>query len=442
MASERNNPALEFETMLRRHLKSGGAPVAACAGFDFDAASAYLENALGGSQRAGYESHLAGCATCRRHLIELSRLAQTAPHVGTQPVTVADQTPAWVRWREVVAGWFDLSAWNLKWQLVGAAGAAFAILIAALGVQSWRQASQHGVATNAFVANQAQTAEVDQMASSAAPTPESSSASSQNAQLLASGNSVAGQSGQLRIPVPTPLVGPKDSEPAVAVAPPSESLSFTSSQMSGALPPNSRPDVPAETQRSNGAGQQRQGSQSGAPTPVADNMGNAKNLSQSNLGGLGQKGQATDSPVQASRITPSFGINPANPRPAPTPHSKPQTEKSSAPVKGLPKFAMRLIPGIKSDPKSELERKVKTDASDDESSKRLIDYIRDKVFRFEDGMWIDQAYKPEMQEWRVWNLTRGSKEYEQVLAKEPLLKEFFVRAPIIVVWNNKIYKVR
>ena len=86
MANEWNNTAfVEFETMLRRHLRSGAAPVAACAGFDLDAASAYLEGALGGSHRAGYESHLAGCATCRRHLIELARLAQTAPLAEAQP---------------------------------------------------------------------------------------------------------------------------------------------------------------------------------------------------------------------------------------------------------------------------------------------------------------------------------------------------------------------
>src|SRR5215510_1350705 len=141
MVNEWNKMA--FDTMLRRRLRSGAAPVAACAGFDLDAASAYLEGALGQSHRADYESHLAGCVTCRRHLIELSRLAQTAPRAETQPVTVMGQTPAWVRWREVVTGWFDLSSWNLKWQIAGATGVAFAILIAALGVQSWRQASKH-----------------------------------------------------------------------------------------------------------------------------------------------------------------------------------------------------------------------------------------------------------------------------------------------------------
>src|SRR5215510_3226975 len=142
MANEWNKTALvaEFETMLRRHLRSGAAPVAACAGFDLDAASAYLEGALDEWRRASYESHLAGCAICRRHLIELARLSQAAPSFEARPAAAPDRMPAWDRWKVAVAGWFDLSNWNLKWQIAGATGVAFAILIAALGVELLRRA--------------------------------------------------------------------------------------------------------------------------------------------------------------------------------------------------------------------------------------------------------------------------------------------------------------
>src|SRR5262245_7737717 len=126
--------------MLRRHLTIGAAPCATCAGFDLDAASEYLEGALDEWRRASYESHLAGCAICRRHLIELSRLAQAAPSFESRPAAAPDRIPAWNRWKEAAAGWFDLSTWNLKWQIAGATGAAFVILIAALGVQLWRRA--------------------------------------------------------------------------------------------------------------------------------------------------------------------------------------------------------------------------------------------------------------------------------------------------------------
>jgi hypothetical protein len=57
-------------------------------------------------------------------------------------------------------------------------------------------------------------------------------------------------------------------------------------------------------------------------------------------------------------------------------------------------------------------------------------------------MWIDEAYKEETMLFRVQRLTRDSKDYKDVLAKEPQLKEFFDRAPILVVWKNKIYRVR
>src|SRR5215475_7307451 len=127
MVNEWNKTAfVEFETMLRRRLRSGAAPVTACAGFDLDAASAYLEGALGGSHRANYESHLAGCAICRRHLIELSRLAQAMPLIEARPAAALDRIAAWDRWKAAVAGWFDLSTWNLKWQIAGATGAVFA----------------------------------------------------------------------------------------------------------------------------------------------------------------------------------------------------------------------------------------------------------------------------------------------------------------------------
>jgi len=68
--------------------------------------------------------------------------------------------------------------------------------------------------------------------------------------------------------------------------------------------------------------------------------------------------------------------------------------------------------------------------------------MRGKVFVLDKGTWIDQEYKPEMQEWRVWPLTRDSEEYKRVLRDEPALKEFFDKGPILIVWKNRtIYKV-
>jgi hypothetical protein len=57
-------------------------------------------------------------------------------------------------------------------------------------------------------------------------------------------------------------------------------------------------------------------------------------------------------------------------------------------------------------------------------------------------MWIDEAYRKETMEFRLLRLERGSKAYEDVLAKEPQLREFFDHGPILVVWKNKIYRVK
>ncbi|MGH9939727.1 MAG: hypothetical protein ACREAM_26095, partial [Blastocatellia bacterium] len=79
-----------------------------------------------------------------------------------------------------------------------------------------------------------------------------------------------------------------------------------------------------------------------------------------------------------------------------------------------------------------------------ESFKTLKLLIRDKVFHYNAdlNLWIDQEYKEKTMLFRVSTLRRGSKGYEQVLASEPQLKEFFDRAPILIVWKNEIYKVR
>lgn len=428
--------------MLRRHLKSGGAPVAACAGFDFDVAGAYLEDALGGSQRADFESHLAGCAACRRHLIELSRLAQAVPH---ESATAAVQTPAWtqagIRWREEIAGWFDLSGWNLKWQMVGVGGAAFAVLIAAIGVQLWRQESRRADIAASAPVSPAMQSDQGQAPQSPAPEP-----SPQDAQPLDAGNLVAVQRESTRasVPQPPPTVGPKDGEASVASAPLGELSKMNSPQPSGALQFSfsARQQTPIETQRNSAEAQQTPASQSSAP--VAPGLGGVGRQVMAELR-EDPREQALTSPIQAerneasnditARMTPPPGINPMNSEPKPAPaRGKAQAEK---PPSRLSAFSRSLLPVSR----SESGGKKKLEPLDDESFKPMTVRIRDKVFRFEGNMWIDQAYKPEMQ-WRVSTLKRGSKQYEQVLSEEPLLKEFFDRGPIILLWKDKIYRVR
>jgi hypothetical protein len=66
--------------------------------------------------------------------------------------------------------------------------------------------------------------------------------------------------------------------------------------------------------------------------------------------------------------------------------------------------------------------------------------VHDKVFNFHAGMWVDQAYKPDMA-WRVIKLVQDGDDYKRVLAEDPQLKDFFERGSVIVVWKDKIYKI-
>ena len=103
-----------------------------------------------------------------------------------------------------------------------------------------------------------------------------------------------------------------------------------------------------------------------------------------------------------------------------------------------------LAPFSKSDSGIESERKAKSDkqgASDDETSGPMLVTFRGKVFDFKKGMLTDRAYKPEMQKWNVWAMKQGDELYKRILADEPLLKEFFDQAPILIVWGDRIYKV-
>jgi len=432
MANEWNKPALvEFETMLRRHMRRGAAPVAACAGFDLDAASAYLEGALGESHRASYESHLAGCALCRRHLIGLARLAQAAPLVEAQPGTVIDQTPAWARWREVATGWFNFSAWNLKWQIAGATGAAFAILIAALGAQSWRHASNRA----AFDFAKASATPPPMAELTAQPlqstTPESTP---QDVASLSAEDLAVNRPAPSLVPVPTPILRTIGKAPEVAIEASSRALAPSSNQPT---------EAPAAAKPSGGETSQSPPLQTRGFMEVNE----SSKVSESGLGDLraDPKHSVAKATAPGAPDLPRFQTRLVGGRSGSSSKSPSEKSLSQKALEGVREMIKRPISSVgKLGFNSESEQKETPDtqqASDDESAKLMVWRIRGKVFRFEKDTWVDQEYKPEMQEWRRWTLTRGSDEYKRVLADEPLLKIFFDHGPILIVWKNRIYKV-
>jgi hypothetical protein len=428
---------VEFETMLRRHLRSGAAPVTACAGFDLDAASAYLEGALGGPHRANYESHLAGCAICRRHLIELAGLAQAAPSFESRPATAPDRIPAWDRWKEAVAGWFDLSTWNLKWQVASATGAAFVILIAALGVQIWRRAPYQAarVVSEADATSSATPGSAIQTFPSPTPAPEPSAL---NADVPVTQGFIANN--QERPPIPPPSVRPVGGEPSVSGELSSRLL---------ALNPNQPSEAPVVAKP---GGVERR--ESSPPQPRAGNFIQIQ-----------PKGRAAYEIVQGSDITPppfqpvlvgSKLETRAESQPSETSPSKLNLGSLTEPVvemlKRISHSPRKLGFNSESEGKAKPETKPeKQEPPNDDTLNPMQKMIRDKIFCFEKckgpdlekirGMWIDREYDFEKQKMNIFSLKSGSEEYKQVLAAEPLLKEFFDQRPILIVWKNRVYKV-
>jgi hypothetical protein len=432
MANEWNKTAfVEFETMLRRHLRSGAAPVAACAGFDIDAASAYLEGALGGPHLASYESHLAGCAICRRHLIELARLSQTAPGFEAQTAAEPVRIPARDRLKKTVAGWFDLSTWNLKWQIAGATGGAFAILIAALGAQALYQASNRAVPVVGEASANTSIAVADrEVQLLPSPTPETSRLE----EGTLADQAIAIHPAPSRTPVPTPDVRLKSNAPVVTVPARVESLETLSvpgeapvvAKPSGGEAVRSLPAQPknfiqlSELTRTDGS-------------VLGDFGGDSSQLAEN---------EAAQDPREMARYQPRLVKDSRGSR-LNAPPDKPSILRVLPEIKlwSLPEIWRRLS---KSDSGTESERKAKPDkqeASDDGTPKSMMVMIRGKVFDFKKGMLTDREYKPEMQKWNVWTLKRGSEQYKRALAAEPLLKEFFDQAPILVIWGDRIYKV-
>jgi hypothetical protein len=445
MANEWNKTAfVEFETMLRRHLRSGAAPVAACAGFDLDAASAYLEGALGGPHLASYESHLAGCAICRRHLIELARLAQTSTGFEAQPAAEPVRIPARDRLKKTVAGWFDLSTWNLKWQILGATGGAFAILIAALGGQLLYQGSNRAASVvNKASPSSSIAAAQTEVQLIPSPTPETSAPVADTFADQAIAIHSAPSLAPSRAPVPEPAVGPKDSAPDVTVVARREPFALFENQ------PGEAPVAPKPS-----------GVEAKQILPVQPrNFLELTSPRESGFGDFGgDSGQLAENvtaqdPRDISRYQPRLIKEGRSVSRLNAPSDKRSILRlPEIKVWSLPEIAKRIIG--KSDSGAESERKAKPEkqeSSDDGAPAPMQIMIRDKIFCFEKckgpdlekfrGMWIDREYDFEKQKWNLWTLRKGSEEYKQVLADEPLLKEFFDHGPILIVWKNRVYKV-
>ncbi len=410
--------------------------VEACAGFDADLASAYLENALGASVRMRFDAHLAGCPSCRRHVIELSRLInnpQEIPQTQPQPSTIFAPVGVWERLRAAVAGWFggwDFSTSKWGW---ATAGAAAAVLIGAISVQTWRQ--QRSITSSADHAAVA--------GGLVGETPQPFNSSGNSVEQLTTtpffgGSSVAQSSTDQTTQIPRPLVGPvQGGADSIATLPPgavemrNRQIALNSSfSISDATGPNYMRFQPATPPQ---------------PQMVAGNLtsnvpGGAMSVGFPNRAGSVAPPSAEPSAMSAETAGESAVAARINPSPSDNPmvrkSKKDNRDSKETQTRGVLDKALSFLPTRDSKDGAKLEEKeIEPDAP-----KLLTIRVRDKVLSYQSGMWIDSAYKPEMA-WRVTKLVRDSEEYNQVLAAEPQLKEYFDRGSIIIIWKNKIYKV-
>lgn len=65
-----------LDNLLRAHLARASGPPPLCREFDPDFATAYIEHSLTARERAQYEQHLSLCASCRKGVVALARMAE------------------------------------------------------------------------------------------------------------------------------------------------------------------------------------------------------------------------------------------------------------------------------------------------------------------------------------------------------------------------------
>jgi hypothetical protein len=437
VALEQNNTALqfepgfdpEFERILQRHLKHGGAPVAACGGFDADTASAFLENALSVAARSAYESHLAGCPACRRHAIELSRLMQSVPQREATPTAVPSIL---AKWKTAIAGWFDVSSWRWNWQTAGLATAA--VVVAAVAFRPWQQMSRQELGFNqipaAAVSISADPSGIGGTGEAVAPPLASPAPTTVAGALLAEQqrelDAMARRDAAKEMSVPKPAGTPLGNQPVA--------LSYSATESRTAFQPTMPSFAPSAPVTAPASPQpvslERASPPPSTPAELPTELRTvAKATPAESAESLADVSEAKESAQAPSRLGLSSEDNPMRDK-------KAKSDRGAA--KAKPSWydrAMAFVPGRKG------EDQATPIIRDEAEGRFLIRRFHNRVFRFENGVWVDQEYRDDLMKWRVTKLIAGSEEFKQVLAAEPQLKAYFDKAPILVIWRDKIYKV-
>ena len=112
-----------IDNLLRAYVSRPSNPLN-CADFDPDQANAYVERALTEGARSQYEQHLSGCPVCRKSVVALMRLADTAAP-SAEPRVREAVTGTWLDGARRMLGAFARPQWAL---------AAAAVIVAAISL--------------------------------------------------------------------------------------------------------------------------------------------------------------------------------------------------------------------------------------------------------------------------------------------------------------------
>ncbi|MFN0122935.1 MAG: hypothetical protein ACKV2V_20740 [Blastocatellia bacterium] len=422
----------ELDAILRQHARQSAGSAVSCAVFDPETAAAYLENALGQTARARYETHIADCGNCRRHTSALLRLmpADERPlpmTVDTVEVAEAAVPSSWTRLKRL----FGFAGGRLN--LAAAAGVA-ALVLLSLAIPVVMMQLQRGADITARIENAAPATEpASAPAANPAPAAVPADSANQVGQTAGAEAPAGSQQGAQSVPRTISSRGPMPAPPGQApeIAPPPPSFS-----------------APLPTQTNNDARMRSIGGQVQAPAK----HGPAQIAQQQTPAEITPLNDAAPaSQVKTPNTTVESGETRADKateiaKATPDREAKKESSPALQAPKPTPLPAAARAYGERQEPAAKPTAGKATDAATGYSGaparKQTISRrVGNKTFIYEDGVWRDTAIEANAK-WPVSRLTRGSEAYDQTLTDIPSLRQFFnLGGQIKVLWQGTVYQI-
>ena len=476
----------QFDAMLREHVRREQSKAKkSCLGFDPDTATAYLEQALSSQAKVNYENHLADCSSCRRHLVELSRLM---PEIAAESVPVVAQPNLNNSIRERLASisrWFVLP----KGRWLALSGAGFAALLLVLAITPMLRQRNVSYSPGALSSNEQRAENATKTASPSLPVEvtgnqavrdraqASSAEADQKAYLIQTPQ--APQMLQKDVLTHNPKVSGTVQDPSgAAIANAQVKLINSASQQAVNTTTNSAGEfefsnvppgryvveaqAPGFTKQQNVADagssndtlalKLQPGSTSETVTvtgeikaePLANKHGDVVTISKPDV--LAQRRRAEEAITSPEarqrdeRLAERESVDLL---------AKKEEQEKRRRDDSQPTALANAAEGSAKDQSSERSLKMRGRVAGPalaappaarKAAEISTRRIGEKTFHLENNVWVDNQYKP-ADNLPVTRLTHGSSEFNDVLAKNSGLKPFFELKSVIVVWQGKVYRV-